>query len=258
MLNRFSYVNNRPINFNDPTGHRPCDDEFDCARRPFNNRIDYKNNTCNQECRRSALSKQQKFLFNMIEEGKIDDREAFARLTEYGAGLAGSCVNCFVNDIGAIFTGHSGQDEYSAAFREVLIQLETDGVAYDPYYQKIVDAEGEFHQSGYDAIFQDPAYETDGVGGNQPHHYWFYLQVSFESGYITSVGGNLLHETYVANDERGMSYNDYALGVEGAKIGTALYYGFISPNAVGDYIRSSLAPGSAASMLWTQEMVYPR
>jgi RHS repeat-associated protein len=28
--NRFSYVTNRPINFNDPTGHKKCDDEFGC------------------------------------------------------------------------------------------------------------------------------------------------------------------------------------------------------------------------------------
>jgi len=26
-LNRYSYVNNRPVNFNDPTGHKACDDE---------------------------------------------------------------------------------------------------------------------------------------------------------------------------------------------------------------------------------------
>jgi hypothetical protein len=28
--NRYSYVGNRPINFNDPTGHKPCDEEKGC------------------------------------------------------------------------------------------------------------------------------------------------------------------------------------------------------------------------------------
>jgi RHS repeat-associated protein len=30
-LNRYSYVTNRPIIFNDPTGNKPCDEEFGCS-----------------------------------------------------------------------------------------------------------------------------------------------------------------------------------------------------------------------------------
>ena len=38
VWNRYSYVNNRPINFNDPTGHRPCGDveALDCDGNPNN------------------------------------------------------------------------------------------------------------------------------------------------------------------------------------------------------------------------------
>src|SRR3972149_517780 len=32
-LNRYSYVNNRPLNFTDPSGHRPCEDDL-CSPPP--------------------------------------------------------------------------------------------------------------------------------------------------------------------------------------------------------------------------------
>ena len=32
--NRYAYVLNNPINFNDPSGHKACDDEFGCENHP--------------------------------------------------------------------------------------------------------------------------------------------------------------------------------------------------------------------------------
>ncbi len=37
-LNRYSYVNNRPLNFTDPSGHRPCEDDL-CSPPPNIHRI---------------------------------------------------------------------------------------------------------------------------------------------------------------------------------------------------------------------------
>ena len=31
---RYAYVNNNPINFNDPSGNKPCDEEFGCSGKP--------------------------------------------------------------------------------------------------------------------------------------------------------------------------------------------------------------------------------
>ncbi len=35
-MNRFSYVSNRPVNFNDPTGHVPCDEDGVCGDNLIN------------------------------------------------------------------------------------------------------------------------------------------------------------------------------------------------------------------------------
>ena len=60
----------------------------------------------------------------------------------------------------------------------------------------------------------------------------------------------LLHETYLANGGVGKSYQDNALGSEGATLGQALFFGVVKPNEAGDFIRDSLQSGSIRSLYW--------
>lgn len=99
-------------------------------------------------------------------------------------------------------------------------------------------------QSGYAEIFQDPEY-----GGNQAHHFWFFVQVGYEEGFAVGLAGSLIHETALG-DPAGKSYQDYALGVQGAVLGEGLFWGLIKPEEAGNYIRNSLAPGSYSSLYW--------
>ena len=94
-------------------------------------------------------------------------------------------------------------------------------------------------QSGYAPIYQDP-----GEGGNQAHHFWFYLQVGYENGVVIGATGNLLHETFLSTGAAGRSYQDFALGLVGSSIGQLLSWGAMQPSQVGDYIKDELAPNS--------------
>jgi hypothetical protein len=190
--------------------------------------------------------------------------EALAQLSDYAAGLAGDCTECFVQGMGAVLTGHDNRMEGHAEVKEVLIQLQKRfvragvnadfGVDYNPYYKYIRDNHIELMQSGYDPMFQDP--NTNDGGGNQAHHFWFYVQVGYEDGLPDGVIGNVLHETFLTNSANGQSYQDYALGVHGALLGQSLMIGAISPNDVGNFIRQTMALGSNTAYFWANPPTY--
>jgi len=202
---------------------------------------------------RKLIRERNDFLVAKVQKGELTDLEAFAQLTEYAASLTPDCDYCFVQGLGAVLTGHSRgaawQDEISG-------QLGKD--VFDEYSQR----EAPLLQSGYDCIFQDL-----GAGRNQPHHYWFYVQVAYEDERVIAHTGNLAHETLLTKEfltairtlniqeflnAPGRSFEDWALGIEGIHLGVALRYGTIRPIEVGNYIRSTLSPESAAALKWKQ------
>lgn len=236
---RYAYALNNPLRYTDPSGHRPCDDQVECSRMRFKSTIDFKGN-CDQACRRSAIHTEYKFLQQSASDGAMTDLEAFARLADYAAGLAGDCVVCFMDDLGATVTGHSGQDSLSPSNRELNIRaLHGIDAKYDPYFVDI--DRTQIQQSGFAPRYQDSATAVAAGGGGQPRHFWFYVQVSFEEGHTTAVIGDWIHENLLG-DRNGMSNEDYALGIQGADLGTMLSDGTISPSMVGNWIRDNLSP----------------
>jgi hypothetical protein len=233
---RYAYSSGNPVKYIDPTGH-----SVECGLGDPN-------------CYAGRLSPQQliferhQWLVSQVKAGEVNDLEAFAQLTEYAAAQTPDCTECFVQNLGAVLTGH---DQGHAALNEMLIQggapslTPYSSASYSPYYQQIA-GESELMQSGYAPIFQDP----DAEGGNQAHHFWFYVQVGFESGAAVGVAGAFAHETVLARYPAGRSYEDYALGVEGAMLGQLLEMGIVNPGDVGDYIRTDLSPGSASAQIW--------
>ncbi|GAP06343.1 protein containing RHS repeat-associated core domain [Anaerolinea thermolimosa] len=241
---RYLYTLGNPIIYNDPTGH-----DVGCSGRDASQCVSYSkvNSTV---IRRQILDKHNQ-LVSLIRQGRISDLIGFSQLVEFAASYTPYNARDFTQNAGAVLTGHASGH---AAGNEVRIQIQNHmaerGVLFDlnaeytPEYLSIA-SQGELMQSGYDSTFQDP-----GAGGNQAHHYWFFVQVGYESSFPVGVVGSALHETIVANDRAGMSYEDYALGVEGAKLGELLAWGIIGPKEAGAYIYHSLSPGSPAAYYW--------
>jgi RHS repeat-associated protein len=234
---RYAYGYNNPVNTIDPSGHAP----------PYEG-ADY---ICDEECRRRELFNYYEILQKNLDlpNTYLSDLEALARLTEYSSEFVENCASCMINDIGSILTGLG---DGNPAGSELQIQIERrlarfgvePTISYNPYYEEIRGSR-ELMQSGYSEIFQDPGE----LGKNQAHHFWFYVQVGYENGFPMGVAGSALHETLLG-DPAGKSYNDYALGVEGAALGQMLALGIVQPGEVGNFIRNTLSPGSYSSQYW--------
>lgn len=226
---RYAAMNNNPLRYADPTGHM-VDDGCTTEGCSYGTKE-----------RRTDILRQHNWLKKNVQAGVSTDLEALAQLSDYAADLSGDCVQCFVQDMGATLSGHTGL----TAFNELRIQgghkidnspyLEYSSSDYNLNYSSI-QGSGELMQSGYAPVYQDP-----GDGGNQAHHFWFYVQVGFEDGVAMGVTGNLLHETFLSNGAAGRSFQDFALGVVGSSVGQLLSWGAMQPGQVGNYIREVLA-----------------
>jgi RHS repeat-associated protein len=223
-FNRYSYVLNRSINFNDPTGHKDCSE------------ID-ENGQCMSEADqiKSAILQLNNQLKKQVDNGKITDLEAFAELAEYTASLTPDCVKCFINNLGAVVTGFDQGNYVTNEF----------GHHQSEYYEKSLP----LGQTGFADIFQDPQSAVNNGGGDQPFHFWFYVQVGYENGKAIGDFGVYLHETFLGKPA-GMSLQDQYLGYEGVKLGMALRNGDISLTEVGQYIRGTLAPGTNTALYY--------
>jgi hypothetical protein len=231
-----------PIKYTDPSGHMVSeDDKYECGAK----------------CQQDFIFRKHQELISKVKSGKIEsDLEALAQLTEYAAFISGECTQCFVENLGAVLTGH---DKDLALWREFSKLLHDKGVPgpdvpYSVYYVTIR-GNSELMQSGYADIFQDP-YAKDGYGGNQAHYYWFYVQAGYQSYMVTGLAANLAHET-ILGDSKGKSYQDYALGVQGVLAGEALWFGLIKPKDFGNFIRRNLSPGSASAFVWSNPTMLP-
>jgi hypothetical protein len=177
-------------------------------------------------------------LSNRVLKGDISGLEALAELSDFTAIFSPNCAACFVDNMASVLTGLTNN---KATVQWILRK----GGFYEDFINK-----NNLGQSGYASIFQDPPIAVANGGGDQAFHLWFYVQVSFASGEPLALIANFAHETFAGNTY-GMSFQDFALGIEGLNLGADLYFGNISPLEVGDYMRTNYSSGSNLANNWS-------
>lgn len=137
-LNRYSYVDNRPLNFTDPTGHfLQCDGMGHCSDDGYSvSNPGFTSYDANE--RRTKLVAYNNKLWWWVRGKFITDQQALAQLTGYAASMipqdmAGDRAETFIEDVGSVLTD------------------KVPGVG-DKYYKRTQ----KLQQSGFAPVFQDP------------------------------------------------------------------------------------------------------
>ena len=91
---------------------------------------------------------------------------------------------------------------------------------------------------------------------SRDHHFWFYVYQAMANGRGVAMLGNYAHETFLCRYDRkakgfvGRSYQDYALGEMGVRLGSSLRNGDMGIGDAGNWIQTMLSSGGRGADYW--------
>jgi hypothetical protein len=144
----------------------------------------------------------------------ISAGEAMLHTVRQGVRLSRNDTGVFMETVNPILSGHIMN--WPESIRTMNIQA-----AADPHH---VGYEGSL---GFRKGYRDPD-----PTNHQVHHFWFYVQIAYESGQAMANLGNLRHETF----DPGRSWADFALANAGANLGSNLRW-CMSPQEVPEWLQ---------------------
>jgi len=226
--NRYSYVLNNPIRYNDPSGHNYCDyssrnEDEDCQHirniRKFNSLIKYvRDEIVNDE--------------NYVKE-KYTALEAMNLVVEKAANIYGDDWNSFFKATNYIFLG-----TYSNSTATILVAHGTRGFI-------------QFRSDSGDTGFNLDFYQR---GDNQVRHFWatFATAANTHRGVVTSHYANFYHdvvEDWMGNKDT--TYSDFTLSLVAVDIGANVNNGSIaSPSDLPSVFNEILGGTGYTGMDW--------
>jgi len=234
-LNRYLYVNNNPHRFVDLTGHEGVPWWKRCING-WKNALGIADRDDSNERRALVHQMAVDLHAQTLRPSSISDLESISQLAEFTAGFyegvpqTEETVRLFVDDIGVSLTGLEGWDNW------------LDELAGDRSEFYLGSKEIQFGDTGFAQHYQDP------YGGNQPHHFWYYVQArAWHTGAFAELN-NVAHETFLyrgfPSRSQGRSFQDYLLGERGRQMLIALLNQDISFSEVGGWMRLNLGPTS--------------
>jgi hypothetical protein len=237
-LNRYSYVLGNPLRFTDPFGHWAFEESPGGEQpllEPEIGRVGVRFGSG------YATSLRQRTLVRVADRlaprvdaslrrvsrvsSQVPDQfgaaDAMLAVVRCGARLARNDPGVFMTDVSEVLSGHT--IDVHSYIRER--QPDPPGGMAHPYFRSLEGSLG-FHE----------AYRHPDPTNPQVHHYWFYVQLSYEAGLAVAAAANVVHES----SDPGGSRQDLRLGFQGALLGNAIRSGHIAPREVPVYIAQSV------------------
>jgi RHS repeat-associated protein len=219
--NRYSYVRNNPIRYNDPSGHKECSVDS-------NGGCDKKEELWN-------------YAYSTLERlGGKNDLLAVVRIVNKAARLYGTYEK-MMPELSEIFIGVHESNPLTI-LHAAGAENGCNGVGREPRDCQHNSGSTTFWDTGFNKDFRD--------GHNQVFHFWAYLATAASTdtsglpanylwGSYVAVQGNAFHEIYWPwTDPAGSSWQDYGLGVAGIGIGTLVSMGAVPPTQLGNTIQN--------------------
>jgi RHS repeat-associated protein len=239
-LDRYAYVNNSPINYIDPSGHRPCDDEFECSQRPFTNRLI----TPAEEKRGELMRYMNDEILNKNHDVKqsLDPLDAMLMVVEKAAGIYGDDWEGFLDITTWIFTGYYGSGS------EAMWEAHEAGENFDGFFTEAGDAD--FHPD-----FQDRS--------NQVRHFWAAFSTAANPNGDNLLGvpmasvGNFIHD--VGEDwimKPHTTVMDYQLSLVGIDIAKQVGSTITNPAGLSPIFANRLGTSGPGYILESNGPVY--
>jgi RHS repeat-associated protein len=208
---RYGYVNNNPIRYNDPTGHYACSELWD---------------ECDGDLKFERLLKKATSINNKV--GRKDSLEAMAQIAEKAASIYG---NDWDNVLRALTYIYSGDPVYGSLTLKYVHDTEHGPLVEfgDKGFHRDFRDKGNqvYHVWGYIANSSAPGDSTTGI----------YLLIE-----ATTI--NYVHEFDPRAVGNGGSWKDFILSEAGMYIGNQITTGAITPYELGDTLRQYLGPNT--------------
>ena len=244
-LNRYSYVLNNPMKYTDPTGHwTPEEDPSDTRYYTRQYGAVGVSNTRSKSAsilRKLSLWHTAEALENVVKwhtytitygRDRVTDLptagEAMMAVLKKAARYADGDTRIYAEDTNAVLSGHDID-----LWKYVWTRKVDNSRDVEPNYYATFEG-----SSGFAPMYQDPVWDNE-----QAHHFWFYVQLTYEQGESWGMRANVFHEL-ADPDPRGRSWQDFALGVQGIEVGKMCRYGWGSPEAINRYIENYVMEGS--------------
>ena len=253
-FNRYSYVQNSPLNFVDPSGHWPLGPMVEgicppsvCKNNPA--LLDNKLYNEDQWKREIVIRRAEIILGNL---GGKNDLEAMAQIADWGATIYGDDWNSgILPTLTEIFVGVETTGPLTLVDAGLINKDGCAGLGRETRDCEANRGKPQFADTGFHKDFRDTH--------NQPFHAWanivnvatpgnqFMGGVGVGIGVIANIAHDIGQSVLNIDEGFGTSWEDYVLSYASWDIGKKITELSISPSQLADKLRSTLGPNGPGS-----------